>query len=200
VSVSSLSAAVCRRTQRRPAVPLLQLPSGGAVRPGFKGRLFGIVARVLYLCSHIVAMIGSAGWGLDQRARSARLGTPAAAPVCRAAHYVFRARILLTLSRHMLRLCRLYRCDGRRGLLKTSGSLLQGFNFLRKQVDLFRQLLRFRLTGRDLQLEPLQSINGLLHRRLQVANCLRSRIWRGSVALLRGNSFVDAQNHQDNQR
>jgi hypothetical protein len=28
--------------------------------------------------SHIVAMIGSAGWGLDQRASSARLGTSSA--------------------------------------------------------------------------------------------------------------------------
>jgi hypothetical protein len=30
------------------------------------------------LTSHIVAMIGSAGWGLDQRASSARLGTSSA--------------------------------------------------------------------------------------------------------------------------
>jgi hypothetical protein len=40
--------------------------------------LFGAVAGALYRTGHIVAMIGSAGWGLDQRASSARLGTSSA--------------------------------------------------------------------------------------------------------------------------
>ena len=41
-------------------------------------RWFRTVAAALYPFDHSVAMIGSAGWGLDQRAISARLGTSSA--------------------------------------------------------------------------------------------------------------------------
>jgi hypothetical protein len=41
-------------------------------------RWFRTVAAALYPFGHSVAMIGSAGWGLDQRASSARLGTSSA--------------------------------------------------------------------------------------------------------------------------